>query len=142
MLNGCDQMEKGPRFIWFDWSQAVSSAFCETDEYVEFVGKAQVFRQISNNIIHTRRVRKYKNQLLWEVEDDLLINKPIKIRQIWNPAVNLPVQCSFIPQSKVEIIQQKGFFSGYYGLKEETTQTIFETNETTIQTQIKASYEA
>lgn len=137
VLDGYDQMQKGPRFIWFDWSQAISSTLFETDEYFEFTGTIHAYKHLEPNIFHTRRIRKYKKALFWEVEDSLKINNSYKIRQVWNTSLTLQSKCEIIPQQEVSIIKQKGYYSGYYGIKEETQQLIFETDKPNQTTHIK-----
>jgi hypothetical protein len=142
VLDDYDQMQKGPRFVWFDWSQAVSSKLLETNEYFEFTGTIHAYKHLEPDIFHTRRIRKYKKTLFWEVEDSLKINKSYKVRQVWNTDLTLQSECDIIPQQEVSIIKKQGYYSGYYGIKEETKQLIFETKSNTLTTHIKIKSKA
>jgi hypothetical protein len=71
MLPDTDQMEKGPRFIWLKWSERLNYAWTETPDFICFEGKISAFRHVSPHITHTRKIKKSKNQPIWEIEDFL-----------------------------------------------------------------------
>jgi hypothetical protein len=136
MIEEADQMLKGPRFIWFDWSQAVSATIKETEAYFEFVGSIRAFEHLAKGTIHTRKVRKLKNSLDWHVIDSHTINRAIKIRQIWNTALHLPLGLT-LENTEISKTEAKGYYSGYYGKKEESKAIVFETENNSIETHIK-----
>jgi hypothetical protein len=138
MIADNDQMLKGPRFIWFNWSQAVSAEIVEAQEYFEFEGKIRAFEHVAKGTIHTRKFRKYKNDLHWHIIDSHTINRAVKIRQIWNTALHLPFEIMF-ENTNAQKSESKGYFSGYYGQKEESRAITFETEKLKIETHIKIS---
>ena len=47
MLEGHDQMLKGDRFIWYNWSQAEWSSLKETEDTYIFEGKVSCFTYLN-----------------------------------------------------------------------------------------------
>ncbi len=141
MLGNYDQMKKGPRFIWYDWSQTKSAQLTETNQYFEFIGAIEAFKEVGKNIIHKRVVRKYKQQLKWEITDEITNNCDLPLVQIWNPNENF--QKDYIILAKDEngnvLIENElhGWYSGYYGKKENTQQIKFYSNGNKIVTKIE-----
>lgn len=142
MLEGYDQMLKGSRFIWYYWSQALGAGLKEYDEYVEFTGTIQAFHHVGKYITHTRKVRKYKNKLRWEIEDELKHNTPYAMLQIWNPAPDFLKEYNIAAFSKdggsLSYQTQPGWYSGLYGKKESTEKLVFKTQENYIKTVIES----
>src|SRR5690606_26557495 len=56
MLNGHDQMEKGARFIWYYWSQAIQTQVTEEKEHFTFEGEISAFRNLNPKIKHKRTI--------------------------------------------------------------------------------------
>lgn len=69
MLEGHDQMLKGDRFIWYNWSQAEWSSLKETEDTYIFEGKVSCFTYLNKEIKHSRKIVKWKNTCKWEIED-------------------------------------------------------------------------
>lgn len=140
MLNGFDQMRKGSRFIWYNWSQAVAASLTETADAFEFDGTIKAFEYIEKGITHRRKVRKLKNQLKWEVEDTLNHHTQYPIKQIWNPSENFlnnySIKAYDSNKQPIEPLYQDGFYSGLYGIKEPSKQIIFTSNGNKISTVI------
>jgi len=140
MLNGLDQMEKGPRFVWLDWSQAISATVDETEECFIFEGKIHAFKHLERNIYHRRKVIKYKDRPHWIIEDQILHPNLFEMIQIWNPAAE------FFKSFKILAVDQKGnniepkeksgWFSNSYGHKERTKQIHFRLHGNFIRTVI------
>lgn len=133
MLDDYDQMLKGSRFIWYNWSQCVSAEIKEDNEYFEFKGKISCFSYISKNICHERIVRKYKNKQEWDVTD-IINNKPEKchLKQIWHTKSD---KIAF--QSESSTKKEKGYYSSYYGQKEDVIQWGLITSKEIINTKIQ-----
>src|SRR5690606_28928018 len=93
MLNGYDQMEKGSRFIWYHWSQAVRAEVTEQNEYYNFEGVISAFRHVNSKIKHRRVIRKLKGELVWEIEDHVDY-KPTNIPMIqyWHVEDGIAIQ--------------------------------------------------
>lgn len=141
MLGDFDQMKKGPRFIWYNWTQAVSAKLYEDDEFYIFEGSIKAFEHIAKDIIHQRTVKKHKNKLFWEITDYVTHQTTLPLNQIWNPSeyffTNFAIYSTQTNGDRIEAKQKTGWYSGLYGVKEATNQLIFSTNEQTIKTIIK-----
>lgn len=135
MLGRNDQMLKGARFIWYYWSQAEFISFEETDESYLFIGRISCFRHINKNIKHIRKIEKKKNKPVWAVED-VIENKPKEeeMRQLWHTAKHEIVD---FKSGNINPTVRKGFFSQYYGQKEENVQVEFSISSNSIKTIIR-----
>ncbi len=141
ILGDYDQMLKGERFIWFNWSNALSASLTESDKYFSFDGEIKCFQHIDKNIIHTRKVEKTKDENIWKIIDCVKHNTELPITQFWN------IDNTF--ENKFDIIAKdadgniilpfynKGWYSSYYGIKEESKQILFSSNTKQIITTIK-----
>jgi hypothetical protein len=128
-------MLKGPRFIWFNWSQAEEMKVSDTNEFYEFQGQIAAFGHIAPDIKHKRTIRKSKSQHRWVIIDEL-INKPdnLEMIQVWHPLNNqVTIQASTKDQQLLSE-SGKGWKSLYYGLKEETDFIQFRTTQNLITT--------
>ena len=125
MLDDYDQMLKGPRFVWLNWSQAIKAKVTEYNDYYEFTGEVSCFTYLDPQIIHQRSIRKYKNKPEWEIEDHIK-NKPesVFMKQIWHtPDTKI---LNFISPQPAKV--KKSYCSLYYGQKEMIDQIIFYTD--------------
>jgi hypothetical protein len=141
MLGDLDQMKKGGRFIWYYWSQALQAGWKEYDEYYEFIGAINAFRQIHSEIVHTRTVRKYKKCWKWEVIDEVEHCTSLSIHQLWHSA-EYPgfsvIFSSFDADGNVLMAKKKaGWYSPKYGIKEEADTAILSTQSQRIKTFIE-----
>jgi hypothetical protein len=134
MLDAYDQMLKGPRFIWLNWSQAIDASLTETDNYYIFHGTVSCFSYLEKEIVHRRKIVKTKNKPEWSVEDEIL-NKPegMMMRQLWHTPGQMVRFFSPFIEPKIN----EGWRSLYYGVKEKTVQTEFCTSENILETTIK-----
>jgi hypothetical protein len=134
MLDAYDQMLKGPRFIWLNWSQAINASLTETDNYYIFHGTVSCFSYLKKEIVHRRKIVKTKNKPEWSVEDEIL-NKPegMMMRQLWHTPGQMVRFFSPFIEPKIN----EGWRSLYYGVKEKTVQTEFCTSENILETTIK-----
>lgn len=133
MLDNYDQMLKGPRFIWLNWTQALFVELKENDHEYIFTGEVKCYTYLNKNIIHKRTIRKIKNQSIWYIKDEM-IQKPQKMtmRQLWHtPEENVV----FYSEGNQCFVQQ-GWISLYYGQKEKTKQTEFLTQNNSIETKM------
>ncbi len=122
MLENYDQMKKGPRFIWFNWSQALEGTMRETEEYYEFAGKVSCFTYLNKHIVHSRKIRKFKKNSQWEVEDEIMpVLQSCSMRQVWH------TDSERIELSNEELVPfyTIGWYSSFYGKKEKNTQIEF-----------------
>lgn len=139
MINNEDQMQKGGRFIWFYWTQSKYVEINEDNNSIYFKGGISVFRHLSNNIIHTRKLTKIKGKNEWIIEDEI-VNLPVesKINQLWHSPLNSKI--NFNSQSGLGITINKeekdSWYSGLYGYKELQKQTSFISGTPSIKTVI------
>jgi hypothetical protein len=141
-LDGFDQMQKGPRFIWLYWTQAIDGRLEETDTHFQFSGSIQAFGQLDSRIVHQRTVRKVKGEAVWEVEDRIDRRLGYPLRQYWNPgpdfdALGFTLEARDEKGNPLEALIQEGYYSEKYGVKEPTRTLVFETHSNQIKTLIR-----
>ncbi len=149
MLGEHDQMLKGPRFVWYHWVKKASgqwqpeSVQSKKQKSQVFEGKIEAFGQVGKNIIHRRRVTKYKGEYRWLVED-WLENAPeeLPMHQIWHPsdAFFRKFLISAVDQNNHQIVveETEGWYSELYGRKEPVKRLVFSTSMRYIKTEIFA----
>jgi len=103
----------------------------ETEEYYEFFGKVSVFTYLNKTIVHCRKIRKLKDKLIWCVKDEITPHlQNTVMRQIWHSASD-KVEFSHKELSRNLSV---GWYSSFYGVKEENTQIEFVTKDHSIET--------
>ncbi len=136
-----NQMVKGGRFIWYNWVKEAKGEFHNNDKFFEFVGYYKGFKNVSKNLKHVRKVKKYKAELLWEIQDEVLNKKVKLLKQYWhiNPVVinNVQIEAFDEANNKIEPIIEQKWFSGYYGVKEKSIRYTFPTYGKRINTKIR-----
>lgn len=139
MLGDHDQMEKGPRFIWYNWTQCESATLRETGTEYTWEGVISAFRHVARGIRHFRRVRKMKDRPLWIVEDHI-INKPpgLPMHQLWHTTVpeRLLWRAYDRGGNMLQPQRRAGMHAVLYGVAEESTEIIFTTGSNKITTEI------
>lgn len=139
MLEDFDQMEKGPRFIWYNWTQCKNAVLYETREEYVWEGSISAFHHAGPDISHRRVVRKKKGEPFWRVED-YIINKPstMKMYQLWH--TTLPEAISWksmdVDGRTIQAEERRGAYSSLYGLKEKSHEIVFTTERHGIITEI------
>jgi hypothetical protein len=135
MLGKNDQMLKGPRFIWLNWSEALDATINELENEFVFIGRVNCFTYLGKNIIHQRKIIKTKGKPEWHIKDEI-INKPeyLSMRQLWHKPIDYKVLEIFNEDADKTV--NDGWRSLYYGSKEKTEQTEISTNNNTINTTI------
>ncbi len=140
-LGESDQMQRGPRFIWLDWTQAVKTETWEDEDNFYFKGVIHAFQSLGKNIYHERQVRKSKGKALWEVTDRLIRKPDLPMRQIWHPDLNagydLQIEACDENGNELKPEWREGWISEYYGEKKECPCVVFTTNESIVKTVIK-----
>ena len=140
MIGDADQMVKGTRFIWFNWSKAIHAVWTEEEGYFKFDGTILAFAQLGS-ISCKREIKIYKHRNLIEINDSVepIIN--FEVRQIWhlNPdyrnAVRFHTQDKF---SKELMAKEKmGLYSDTYGQKADCPQLEFITSTNLVRTQME-----
>ena len=139
-LGHVDQMHKGNRFIWYNWTQALrAEARLDEDAYV-FEGCISAFRAVDKTARHCRRVRQAKGEAAWEIRDTVTHRTTLPMRQIWN------IHPDFLRQFEITARDQAGqelravaedrWYSSEYGMREAATALVFETSGKAITTTI------
>ncbi len=139
MLEDYDQMLKGPRFIWLNWTQAIYASLTEDNDNFIFKGEIRAFNYLNKKITAERKVTKKKGKCRVIIEDKV-INKPnIKLHQIWN--TNYPSFIDFNSvdnkDNEIKPIIRQALYSDKYGVLEPSSQIIFSTVNDYIKTEIK-----
>ena len=136
-----DQMQKGPRFIWLDWSQAVEAESTEDKEFYYFKGIIHAFSSLGKNIYHERSVKKAKGRPYWEVEDRINNKPDLPIHQIWHPVVQtknqLIIKSYDADGNLLDLEWRQGWVSDHYGEKQESPYFVFSTGGSVIKTIIQ-----
>jgi hypothetical protein len=135
MLGEMDQMQKGPRFIWWDWIKKASGCLEETEDAYIFTGSFVGFERNGTRVVHTRKIRKVKGQPIWQVHDHVSSNHGLPMRQIWHflPTIKANVQL----QSTADKVTKNGYHAAYYGTKVLNQQVEFQVKLTDITTEIR-----
>ncbi|MCB9036103.1 MAG: alginate lyase family protein [Lewinellaceae bacterium] len=142
-VNGQDQMLKGPRFVWFYWTQALEARWEETEECYRFTGTIRAFRHIGRGITHTRIVEKAKNASVWTVTDEIKgIETPL-LEQAWHPhpdhTASLSINAKDQDGCPIALKEWEGWHSALYGQKEACPQWVFATQGNKIVTRIESA---
>lgn len=136
-----DQMEKGPRFIWFNWSKTEKADCIEEEDQIVFEGKINAFQHIDREIYHTRKVIQPKGKVSWRIEDTVEHQTDLPIRQYWNISNDFNERFVISAKDEKENDLQaewtKGYYSGLYGQKEETQVIVFSSRGKKISTKIQ-----
>lgn len=149
MLGDHNQMQKGGRFIWFYWSQAISANVNETDRQLFFEGEIEAYKQINSGIIHKRRVVMNKTIPQWDIEDRITYSRGHKndsliVKQLWHLHPDF-----FDDGFEIEAVNEFGhplvykiiesWHSSFYGVKERSKCLVFENVNGYFYTTIKKS---
>jgi hypothetical protein len=130
MVGAHDQMQKGPRFIWFNWSQAGVGNWTESPEYFQFEGKIQAFSQLGS-YSHSRKVQIHKTLHRWVIEDTVSPVPSLAIRQLWHPIEHWKEKFTITVKDKsgmdVPAIETERWYSETYGEKRPSPQLEFNT---------------
>ena len=136
-VGGLDQMTKGPRFIWLDWTRAASGAW--TDE-ATFEGSIDGFAPLGH-LRHHRSVEFDLGNRRLTVRD-FVENKPAgaELRQLWHPHPEWLPRLTFAAVDggghAVTPRTSEGYHSGYYGVKAPVTDVAFVTDSPLLITDI------
>jgi hypothetical protein len=142
MLDDKDQMLKGGRFIWYHWSRRMDAKLEDEGAVYSFLGTANVFRYVSGNIVHRRKVIKHKDAPVWEIRDEIIgAPESMSMRQLWHYSRSAKERLKVIAKdsSGADIVPviQEGWYSPQYAQKEKTEEVVFSTGKRIIDTIIK-----
>ena len=127
-ISDSDQMERGSRFIWYNWSKAVSSTVSEEDNLFVFEGTISAFKQIKTDITHTRKVT-FSRDSFYIIIEDSISGIDLPITQIWHPSerffkIGYTMESLDSRNNKIEPVSEEGWFSNTYGVKEPSPQLV------------------
>ena len=136
-----NQMQKGNRFIWYYWVKNAQATLKKEQNTFKFEGKIKAYKQLGNNIKHSRSVFKNKGENNWTVIDQIVNKSNHKIYQYWHlhPEHEDTIKITTTDENDkilTPLIEEK-WYSGYYGLKEKSIRLTFETETKTFNTTIR-----
>ena len=105
-IDGRDQMEKGARFIWYDWLKSSEPVFklSENGERHSFSGSHFGFKRLDENIIHHRSITMLSKGQTWIIIDEIVGSGMHTTELFWHLA-NMPFQ---IHDTGITLKTQKG----------------------------------
>lgn len=141
MIDDHNQMTKGPRFIWYDWTRETDTKVEETDKLYVITLSAKMYPSSGAWINYKRIITKTKGKAEWVIEDQV-VNKDVSqtMRQLWHPN---PKHVNKVEISAVDEVgntlgmkSSEGYWSEYYGVKEDVPVWAFVTHGDFIKTKI------
>jgi len=139
MLGNYDQMLKGARFIWYNWTNAQSVEISENENFYFFKGQISAFRELSHEIIVNREVHINKLDLKWTVIDQVFnYSGDEEMRQYWH-INNVPgVAVQIVPKKDTNAVlrEEVGWYSSLYGIKSKNQQLVVTSRERKIESNI------
>lgn len=138
MLGDSDQMQKGSRFIWVNWSKALRADWNESrDGVIEFNGAVEAFDSIGKIIHHRKLEIDYPNRQVI-VNDSIEGKSPVGtiMRQVWHPTEQIRFS---LTDPGCSLKQSQRYYSNTYGEIEEALQIEFVTAARTISTVLEYS---
>ncbi len=143
-IEKADQMLKGARFIWYYWVKKAVGSWKKNKNNFEFAGTIEAFKQVGNEIHHSRKVIKENGVNHWIVEDELINKVNKEMSQYWH------LHPDYFDDIEIDAIDAKGnllepiieekWFSGYYGVKEKSIRYTFKTKGDKFKTTIKITH--
>lgn len=133
MLGDFNQMKKASRFIWNFWTKASAVSMQETDTAIHFEGTIQAYQELSNSILHTRKLILHKGKNCIEIKDTVH-NKPKSLiaKQLWHTSKKGKIEV----ESSVQVVSEKAWQSPMYGQKEQIDCYVCSSAEKSIESKI------
>ena len=136
-----NQMLKGGRFIWYYWIKKAKASLTKEQNTFKFDGTINAFKQLGNNIQHTRKVTKKQEQNYWVVKDEIENKGDRKIYQYWHLHPDHLDEIEIITTDEngkqiAPLIEEK-WFSSYYGVKEKSIRLTFASEKDVFNTTIR-----
>ena len=138
MLGDNDQMLKGPRFVWLNWSKVKQALIEEDKKYITFSGEITAFEHLGKGITHHRVVKKHIGKLIWEIEDTVNHTTDLPMIQRFHFDEKYLHKIDFQTDATVSTIEN-GLYSGHYGVKEDSKCAVFLSRKNKIKTVISVS---
>ncbi|MBX9837504.1 MAG: heparinase II/III family protein [Silvanigrellaceae bacterium] len=136
-----DQMLKGGRFVWYNWTQSLGAELNENNDEYLFQGRISAFKHLGGEITHKRVIKKQKGSYHWEIIDEVVHKTGLPIIQYWHPSDsffdNFEISAKTLNGDNIEFEIENCFYSSLYGEKVTSKQVVFKTNEHCIITSIR-----
>tara|TARA_R110002096_G_scaffold37317_2_gene103651 strand:+ start:1364 stop:3241 length:1878 start_codon:yes stop_codon:yes gene_type:complete len=136
-----DQMQKGGRFIWYYWIKKAKASLIKEKNTFQFEGTIEAFKQLGNNIQHTRKVTKKLAKNHWQITDIIENKGNRQVYQYWHLHPDYVSEIEIITTDKdgkqIEPLKEEKWFSGYYGVKEKAIRLTFATEKNIFNTTIQ-----
>ena len=136
-----DQMQKGGRFIWYYWIKKAKASLIKEKNTFQFEGTIEAFKQLGNNIQHTRKVTKKLAQNHWKITDIIENKGNRQVYQYWHLHPDYVSEIEIITTDKdgkqIEPLKEEKWFSGYYGVKEKAIRLTFASEKNVFNTTIR-----
>jgi len=128
MIGENDQMKKGPRFIWLNWSRSNLAGWKNNTTDFVFEGIIHAFDSIGTRSLK-RRVSLSKQNSTLTVTDSVDNHDQNKLRQLWhvNPKINVVFHSIDEGIFSIQPISKNMYFSSTYGQMETVPQLEFQT---------------
>jgi hypothetical protein len=139
-----DQMQKGIRFIWYNWIKTTSNKQWEGKNFFYYEGSFMGYYQFEAGVKIHRRIRKSKKELYWIVEDSISYKDrgnlgPIRVH--WNIAKEVEKQVRIKAYNEknepLQITNSVGWNAPIYGDLKESNQLEINSNGIYIKTEIR-----
>lgn len=138
MLGDADQMVKGTRFIWLNWTQASNPHWSERNGKFCFSGSIRMFLADAN-VIHKREIEIDVESMQLQIADSISHSQTKLMRQLWHVHPDNRT-LKFLSYSKngetLVPVSRPAYYSPTYGIKEQVSQIEFSTFEKSILTKI------
>lgn len=126
MVEGHDQMLKGPRFVWMYPPTILSTSLYENENEYVFEGSIVAFKQLGPHIIHTRSIRKKKSINEWVVSDKMQNTQNKECTQLWHTASPL----LYVENDCCQRETYDAYHSSYYGTKDKCQKIVYKFKDT------------
>ena len=116
-LGAHQQMRKGPRFIWFDWSRAEAAAIRATDNGFTFEGTLAAFTFLDPSVRHHRKVSYDRDKQQLKVTDRIIgVETGEPLVQHWHlDKTGGPRITATDNGQPLSGLREEGFYSPHYG---------------------------
>jgi hypothetical protein len=131
-VDGEEQMERGPNFIWFNWT-SVKNVFYNYDKGVYTISGTIILKGNKGWYSIKRVVNFSETERYLLVSDIVQDREPKKVQQYWHFSPNIvdriKIQGRSFNDELADCKSQMGYFSDRYGLKTDVPYFILEVNK-------------
>lgn len=140
-LGDLDQMQKGSRFIWYNWIREAEGEWHETPDHYQFEGSFVGYRSLGSRITHRRRITKSRHKLEWLVEDTLEgAPDDLPMNQLWHLSDSFfklaRIEAFSADETPIPPVHTEGWYSSFYGVKTPCKRLVFTAKDHSIRTKI------